>query len=394
MSSDSELTPTERLLVSLAQRTDVRESPQDANAVLAEPTLRAIFFRLARELGVEGLVVKVLRDLNLAEQAKKELDQRLEQLRREALIWDLELERVLNLMGRRGVTPLLLKGSALKRRVYDESVERSMGDLDLLVEPEFIESSMTALTEGGYSPLTDDHPFHHQLTHARGFIVELHWRVSDDESGLVLDEERILARASVDGRGNVPVRIPSQEDLLLHLVSQNEGDAIGLLRRIVDVDRIVAASPNFDWAYVTRSASAAELDVVLSVTMRLAQLLLRTDVPADIANGLRLPILSRINLAMLQPVRRVVSLPSARRPADIEAFRFWCAQTWRGRKLRLRETFHSPEQGSAPALPDGSGIARLTKLGLYQALVYAQSGAALLTRRGRRRLQFWPTARA
>ena len=394
MSSDSELTPLERLLVSLAQRPDIRESPEDANAVLGEPTFRASFLRLARELGVEGLVVKALRDVILAEQVKKELDERLEQLRREALLWDLELERVLHQMGRRGITPLLLKGSALRGRVYSESVERSMGDLDLLVEPQFIESSMIALLEGGYSPLTADHPFHHRLKHPRGFIVELHWRVSDAESGLVLDEKQVLARADVDGRRNAPVRVPSQEDLLLHVVSQNEDDGFGLLRRIVDVDRIVAASPSLDWAYVTRSARAADLDVVFAVTMRLAQLLLRADVPTDVANGMRLPTLSRINLAMLQPVRRVVSLPSARRPADLEAFRFWCARTWRGRQRRLRETLHSPERGSGPALPDGSGIARLTKLGLYQALVYAQSGAALLTRRGRRRLQFWPTASA
>ena len=390
MSNQMQLTPQERLLVALTQRPDVREGPPDASAVLAEPGLRRSFLQLARDLGVEGLALKGLRDALLPEQARQEFGERLEHLRRQAMVWDLEQERVLHLMSRRGITPMLLKGSALRHGIYNESVERSMGDLDLLVERESIESSMTALQDGGYVPETriSAHPFHHHLEHPRGFIVELHWGVSD-ASSFVLDEKLFLARATVDGVNHANLRVPSREDLLLHLVSQNEDDAFGLLRRIVDVDRIVAGSPSLDWTYVERSAHAAGLDVALAVSIRLAQLLLRTEAPTPVAHGLRLPILSRINLAMLQPVRRVLSSPSARRQADTEAFRFWCAGTWRGRTRRLRAALNSPGQGGDSTFRAGSGIARLTKLGLYQALVYAQSGAALLSAGGRRRLRFW-----
>ena len=49
-----------RVLVALTQRASVREGVSEAASVLAEQGARAEFLRLARELGVEGLVLKAL----------------------------------------------------------------------------------------------------------------------------------------------------------------------------------------------------------------------------------------------------------------------------------------------------------------------------------------------
>lgn len=400
------------VLVTLTQRAAVRGELSDASAVLAEPADRASFLRLTRELGVEGLALNALKttllDESLPADVARELTARLEQLRREALLWDLERDRVLHALSRRGVTPLLLKGSALRERVYDDPSERSMGDLDLLVASEEIERSMAALREAGYASDSEElldayrrHHFHHVLRHPRGFIVELHWALTDPGSTVPLNEKQFVARASMSGRGNnVPVRVPSPEDLLLHVVSQNENDAFGLLRRIVDVDRIVAISSDLDWPYVARAARDAGLDLVLAVTLRLAQLLLRTDVPSDLSGGTGLPILSRIHLAMMDPVAWVVSLPSERRPAASDAIRLWCARTWSGRARRAAESLRGAE--SLTLTLDGaempsrdrrrltsSGTVRAAKLGMYHLFVYWRSGLALASPSGRRRLRFW-----
>jgi hypothetical protein len=310
-----------RILVALTQRTAVREEPVNAGEVLDRPEARAAFLRLARELGVEGLVLNVLETTSLAgslaSDVARELTARLEQLRREALLWDLERDRVLHALNRSGVEPVLLKGSALRERVYGDPVERSTGDLDFLVRPEEVEPATAALRNAGYTgesqQLVDArriHHFHHVLTHPRGFIVELHWGLTDPRSSVPLNEKQFIARASIVNRGSsLPVRVPSPEDLLLHTVSQNEDDAFGLLRRIVDIDRIVAHAPNVDWPYVVRAARDSGLDLVLAVSLRLAQRLLRTDVPSEVARGAGLPTLSRIHLAMMDPVTWVVSLP-------------------------------------------------------------------------------------
>jgi len=407
----NEPTPHARVLVTLVQRAGVRSELANAGEVLADPAERNSFLRLARELGVEGLTLNALKQTPLADalpsDVVRELDARLEQLRRQALLWDLERDRVLHVLGRHGVSPLLLKGSALRELVYDDPTERSMGDLDLLVTPEEIERSMAALREAGYASASAEvldsyrlRHFHHLLTHPRGFIVELHWALTEPGSRVPLNERHFLARASTSRRNSVPVRVPSVEDLLLHVVSQNEEDAFGLLRRIVDVDRIVARSPRLDWVYVTRAAGEAGLDLALAVSLRLAQLLLRTEVPADLCRGTRLPMLSRTHLAMLDPVAWVVSLPSERRPAGVDAVRLWCASTWRTRARRVVETMRGSQpfatvQDEAEAPPRGGrregdgGTLRLTKLGIYHLVVYWRSGLALTSPSGRRRLRFW-----
>jgi hypothetical protein len=238
------------------------------------------------------------------------------------------------------------------------------------------------------------------MKHRRGFIVELHWGLTDPGSSVPLNEQQFIARASTHRRGtSVAVRVPSPEDLLLHTVSQNEDDAFGLLRRIVDIDRIVALSPRLDWPYVARSARDSGLDVVLAVSLRLAQVLLRTDVPAELSRGHGLPILARLHLAMMDPVGWVVSLPSERRAVAGEAMKLWCAQTWSARKgraaemLRGAQTWGKVADGTEPprgiARVTDSRAVRATKVGTYHLLVYWRSSLALASSSGRRRLRFW-----
>jgi hypothetical protein len=407
-----EPSPHASVLVTLAQRAPVRGDLADAGAVLAKPGARTSFLRLARELGVEGLALNALKTTPLADSlpadVMRELDARLEQLRRQALLWELERDRVLHVLGRRGVTPLLLKGSALRERVYENATERSMGDLDILVASEEMEQSMAALREAGYVSESEEmmdayrlHHFHHLLTHPRGLIVELHWGLTDPGSSVPLDEKQFVARASVSRRGNnVAVRVPSLEDLLLHTVSQNEDDAFGLLRRIVDIDRIVAQSPQLDWQYVARAASDSGLDLVLAVSLRLAQRLLRTEVPSDLSRGTGLPVLSRVHLAMLDPVAWVVSLPSERRASGYDAIRLWCARTWSARRARAAQSLRgaqtvamkadgADEPGDGPWRVASNGLVRAAKLGIYHLAVYWRSGLALASRSGRQRLRFW-----
>ena len=220
ISPRNEPSPHARVLVMLAQRATVREQMPDAGAVLGDPTARTAFLQLARELGVEGLALNALKKSGLAESlpanVARELNARLEQLRREALLWDLERDRVLHALGRRGITPLLLKGSAMRERVYDDPTERSMGDLDLLVTADEMERSMAALQDAGYASESEQlmdayrqHHFHHVLKHPRGFLVELHWGLTHPGSSVPLDEKQFAARASSTSRGNsLPVRVP------------------------------------------------------------------------------------------------------------------------------------------------------------------------------------------
>jgi hypothetical protein len=402
--------PYAGLLVALTQRAGVRGDLGDARAVLTRGDTLAALLRLARELGVEGLVLTTLKKTKLVDplppETAQELSARLQQLGREAMLWDLERDRVIHVLARHGVTPVLLKGSALRESIYSDPIERSMGDLDFLVAPDELDRSVAALRQAGYVPDREEwiekyrqHHFHQVMNHPRGFIVELHWALTDPGSRVPLDEKEFNRRATISDRGmNVPVRVPSPEDMLLHTVSQNEDDAFGLLRRIVDIDRIVASSPNVDWDYLVRAARAARLDLVLGVSLRAAQLLLHTDVPARLSRGADLPALARMHLAMMDPISWMLSLPSERRAVAFEAIRLWCAGTWSARAAKAAETLRGeslamvfagekPQRGRL-GIADG-GLVRMTKLGAYHLLMYWRSGLALASASGRRRLRFW-----
>lgn len=409
------LPPHERLLVSLTQRTEVRDSIEDASIVLAPPADRARFLRLARELGVEGLVLSALRkssaNYQLAADAGQELEARWNRLRMQAVLWDLERERILHALHRQGISPVLLKGSALREVVYDDATERSMGDLDVLVAPLEIDPTLSVLRGAGYTSGPEEvmeayrrHHFHYQLYHPRGFIVELHWALSEPPPHPGLNTEAFLARATTALRGsNPPVRVPSPEDLVLHVVSQNADDAFGLLRRVADLDRILVQSPQLDWTYVARAAKDAGLDIVLAVSLRLSELMLHTKVPVRLAAGLGLPRTARINIALLQPVSWVVSRPADRRHAAVEALRIWSTTLWSHRRQLLISTARGSDPLTAALAGTrasregtwrsaGAALLRLANLALYQLQVYSRSGLAVVTPSGRSRLRFWGRA--
>lgn len=406
------LAPPARLLVALTQRAEVREPVGDAIAVLTSSPTRERFLQLGRELGVEGLALSELLVSDVAEivpsQTFARLKERLAQLRRQAMVWDLERERVLHALNRSGISATLLKGSALRELIFHEPAHRSMGDLDLLVGTAELDTALRALREAGYSADPPEamraqrrHHFHYLLTHPRGFIVELHWALSEPGAQTTLDAKAFMRRAESIGRaGSAAFRVPSPEDLLVHVVSQNADDAFGLLRRVVDVDRIIARWPELDWEYVVRAAQLARLDIVLAASLRIAERIMHSDVPPSVLERLQVPAASRFHLALLQPVAWVVSLPSARRDTAFEAMRLWCTL---GGKDRLRalagiargadpltDAIQTVEPDGRPGpLPAGAGALRLAKLALFHLVAYARGSFTAVTARGRQRLRFW-----
>ncbi|HEX5829784.1 MAG TPA: nucleotidyltransferase family protein, partial [Gemmatimonadaceae bacterium] len=110
-------------------------APTRAVALLDDDAGRTTFLGIAAELRVRGLALARLErdDLltELGEPAARALRAELTAERRRAAAQVLEQERVLDRPQRAGITPLLLKGAALRATLYAEAAEREVGDLDL-----------------------------------------------------------------------------------------------------------------------------------------------------------------------------------------------------------------------------------------------------------------------
>jgi hypothetical protein len=377
-------------------------------AVIDGPRDRAWFFRLAMEHGIHGLVLRALVRSPLMTTLPLETAQGLtaewNRLRRRAALWDLERDRLLSRLEHQGLTPVVLKGGALRETGYEEPAERPAGDLDLLMPPSQLEEAQAALQRAGYRFVGSQtvmaayrlHHFHIALTNSNGFIVEIHWALSRAKQGFYLDERAFLTRATSRPRAAaVPLRVPSAEDMILHLASQNEEDAFGRFGRLVDLDRVVASTPQLDWSYLGTAARRGGVQTFTALSLRLAQILLNTALPVGFVEDLAPSRLSRLNLALLHPVLWVISPPAHRSAAAGQILLFWTTVGWRNRLRRYLAVAWWKTDPLAWVWMGSSGwrprrIWPLVKLVAYQLLAYARGLAAALTPSGRSRLRFWP----
>jgi hypothetical protein len=207
---------------------------------------------------------------------------------RMAMAVDLELERVLDTFRTKSVDAVLLKGAALRRAVYDASVERQMADVDLLVSPDAFDVALEALDAGGYHLDRPEvrnayrrHHYHFRAFHPAGLTIELHWNLSRPGEPIQLDADGVRSRARpLARRGRLPALVPGFEDLLLHAVEQASDGAFASLRHLVDFDRIVGvASADLDWTSIRSRAHQAGLTPALAHASRLARRMLGTEIP-------------------------------------------------------------------------------------------------------------------
>jgi hypothetical protein len=296
---------------------------------------------------------------------------------------------------------VLLKGAALRLTAYRDSAERLFADIDVLVPRDSLQIAVAALVEADYEPESEDrnklyleHHHHLILRKAQGFVVEVHWALEPATSPFRLDAAAFLRDArEVTTPGGTPARVPGPEHMVLHLSHQNLEDGFSQLRRLVDVDRVIANAPDFDWPRLAAEATRMRVQGLVALTLRLAEVLLGTSVPAGFIKGLGLSRAMRAHLALLDPVGLVLEQRGQRR-AVREAVLLWCLPDLRTR-LRILKEMGTGERDRpwltlAPAWLRGdlaTRLAALVKLTAYQASLYP---AGLLGgRSGRRARSFW-----
>jgi hypothetical protein len=384
----------------------VGDTPPD----FREPAFQSDLAQLAQRHGVYGLLLHTLQRTGvfaaLPAAVVREHEDALRLLRRHAALWDLERDFVLGLLAERAVPAVLLKGAALRLTSYRDSVQRSFGDLDVLVPDDAVDQAVAALGEAGYQSLTEsraslylDHHHHLILRKPMGFVVEVHWALEPVDSPFALEPQafRRSAVAYPDPQGH-PVLVPVPEHNVLHLSTQSMEDGYSRFSRIVDLDRVIASRPQaVDWERLAEEAIRMQVSTPVAVSLRLAELLLGTAIPAGFFERLDLAPLCRTNLALLDPVTALLEQRSQRRAAVERLFLLWCVQGGPARTRVLKAVYWGEQDWFAQmGFLQSEVIERVSrrrhplailKLLAYQAWIYlAAMGAPL---RGRRIAGFW-----
>jgi len=339
--------PAGEALLSLCRRgTEAGEAQRVVKALLEVATVED-FHSFADTHHVCGLALSSLqKGLPTDLRAQPEIAALLQPLRarrRRALLWQFELDRILTILAGRHLRPILLKGPALWLTAYADPVERRVGDLDVLVTPEEVDPTVQTLVDAGYRAPPDldmaaykVHHFHFRLLHPSGFMVEVHWGLSQPASPFRVDAPGFLRRAYEASRGGVVAAlVPSAEDMILHLASQNLENNFSELRRLVDLDRIVSVEAQLDWDYTTAAARAGGLQTVLALSLRLSPDLLGTDVSDQVLRTIGPPPMVAWHLDILDPARSLLTQYGRHRAAQGRLLSLWLIVRWVDRVAAL-----------------------------------------------------------
>lgn len=381
------LSATAEAVVALSRRGGADGFPFESSGFRAAPFQGALLAR-AQQQSVLGLIlVELARSGHIDELTSARGFDAAGHLRlrhRQAVMWDLERDAVLARLSWMGILPVLLKGAALRLTAYRDSAERDIADLDLLVSREMLEPAVAALVEGGYEPESEhrvklclEHHYHLILKKPEGFVVEVHWALAPATSPYALDHAAFLreARMVTTPRG-IRVQVPSPEHMVLHLAQQNLEDGFTLLRRLVDVDRVISSTSGFDWGRLASESKRMRQQGGAALTVQLAKVLLGTTVPRGFIAGLGLSAAARAHLALLDPVGLVLDQRGQRR-AIHELLLLWCLPDLRAR-VRLLKQMGTGEWGRDWRMVAPKGhpaatekrFASLLKLAACQALLY------------------------
>ncbi|HEX7024054.1 MAG TPA: nucleotidyltransferase family protein [Gemmatimonadales bacterium] len=399
--------PAAEALLELVRHDAVARPSGRLSELLAGEEARSALQVLAARHGVLGVVLAGLGaaapgDPVLASRCATLLAQR-PAIRKQAVMWDLETDRLLRLLDDAGLRPVTLKGAALRVSAYHDSAQRSFGDVDLLLPASDIERAIASLEAAGYAlgdaatvARFEQLHFHHQLTNAMGFQVELHWDLTQPDAAIRLLPERFMARSrTLERPGAPPIRIPSPEDMVLHLASQEVEDWFSTIRRLVDIDRVVRSEAAFDWSYLRSAAAEARMSQLLGFTLQLTRRLLSTPMPDGFVQSLELSRAARFHLALLDPVTSVLTSYSRRRVTASRFMAIWLCPDSRTRWGTIREIATDQFDSFGAAVVEGAppaplrGMVGLAKLGSLWGGLYLRRGVAVALQSALGHRDFW-----
>lgn len=203
------------------------------------------------------------------------------------------LVTIVDTFARENLPIIPFKGPSLALAAYGDLGMRSFCDLDVLVcERDFVRAR-DLLTKLGYKPeiapntrqerdyrKTDCALTFHDET--RGFVVELHWRLSERNTSMPLNLDEFWTRSIPMTLANRKIKTFCPEDLLLYLCIHGAKHRWDRLEWLSSVGELICGNPHLDWPAVQQRARAARAQRILHVGLHLTNTLLTVTLPQEV----------------------------------------------------------------------------------------------------------------
>lgn len=217
------------------------------------------------------------------------------EIQRAQALWEAEMAR--RALSPLGIPVILLKGTAYVAAGLDAGRGRVIGDLDILVPRDQLDSAERALISAGWEwvkPDPYDDAYYREHMHElpplihnqRDRMIDVHHTILPLTARIRPNAAALVQRAVPLSGGSLPgetqLFVLSPEDMLIHAVAHlfADGDLSGGLRNLWDIDRLIrefADTPDW-WGRVHRASSGHSLSPALGRALRLAHHLFETPV--------------------------------------------------------------------------------------------------------------------
>ena len=147
-------------------------------------------------------------------------------IRNDNLLLIARAEQALEILGRAGIVPIALKGLDLLYRLYDNFDERTLDDVDLLIQEKDLPRAVEALQSAGWR-LPDEKRYTHYVRSSHHLPIfspgpvsvdfELHWNLAQ-EMRYTIDSRALFDRAMPLQVGEQRILRLDDHDLVAHLL--------------------------------------------------------------------------------------------------------------------------------------------------------------------------------
>lgn len=205
---------------------------------------------------------------------------------------------VLNWLDGVGIEAIPFKGPTLAEFYFGDLGLRQFVDLDILIHPHDVVKAFHVLAENGFFPhtlLTDSQinalvagEYSLEFSKGRAWTgslnqIDLHWELTGKFSHRDLDLDHLRPRLYEAEFCGGRVRQMSVEDLLVYLCIHGSKECWGQLSFICAVSEVIQTRPDLDWDYIFALARWAKCQRRLYLGLYLADVLLGTSLPENVA---------------------------------------------------------------------------------------------------------------
>jgi hypothetical protein len=218
----------------------------------------------------------------LAEPVAQSTKDALGKLYRKSLRHNLFLSKhlfaALGALAANGVSAIPFKGPALSLRLYGDIALRQCSDLDIIVRPRDMVTSLETLQKLGFAPTRRLAPNQLQALREQDFEVELelegvhldlHWGVMPTFYALDFDIDAAWKRARTAQIAGTKVLEFAPEDHFLALTLHASKHFWAKLIWLVDLAQLIGSNPAFDWEALADRARAMRAECLVSIAIDL-----------------------------------------------------------------------------------------------------------------------------